>query len=270
MSRRLTRGGLWAVGVLVALWLTLPTLVVIPLSFTGRASFHFPPEEWSLRWYERFADGDAGWLDATVTSLKIALLSALAATALGTAAAIGLHRWASRRSAQALRGLLLLPMIVPGIVIAIGVYALFLKLRLLGTTLGFVCAHAALGVPLVLVTVTASLQALDTQLERAAASLGAGPWVTARRVTLPLIAPGVLSGALFAFMASFDEVVIALFIKSPYLQTLPVQMFASMTRETDPTVAAAATLILLLTSILLVTALLVLGRRTRASLLEAS
>lgn len=270
MSHRASRAALWAVGGLVALWLTLPTLVVIPISFSDQASFRFPPRDWSLRWYERFFDDGSGWLDAAVASLKIGLLSALVATALGTAAAIGLHRWARQRAAQTLRGLLLLPMIVPGIVVAIGVYALFIKLRLLGTTLGFVCAHAVLGVPLVLVTVTASLQALDPQLERAAASLGAGPWTTARRVTLPLIAPGVLSGALFAFMASFDEVIIALFIKSPYLQTLPVQMFASMTRETDPTVAAAATLILLLTSILLVAALLVLGRRARASLMETT
>lgn len=270
MSHRTSRAALWTVGGLIALWLTLPTLVVIPIGFSGEASFRFPPDAWSLRWYERFFDGESGWLDAALASLKIGLLSALAATVLGTAAAIGLHRWARPRAAQLLRGALLTPMIVPGIVVAIGVYALFLKLRLLGTTRGFVTAHAMLGMPLVLVTVTASLQALDPQLERAAASLGAGPWATARRVTLPLIAPGVLSGALFAFMASFDEVVIALFIKSPYLETLPVQMFASMTRETDPTVAAAATLILLLTMILLVVALLVLGRRARASLTEAT
>ncbi len=162
----------------------------------------------------------------------------------------------------------MLPIAVPGIVLAIGVYALFLKIGLIGTTQGFVGAHAMLGIPLVLVTVSASLHTLDPQLERAAASLGAGAWDTARRVTLPLVLPGVLSGAVFAFMASFDEVVIALFIKSPFLETLPVKMFSSMTRDTDPTVAAAATVILALTLILIVTALLVLGRRTRNSLLE--
>lgn len=264
MSRKLVRAGLYLVGVLVALWLTVPTLIVIPLSFTDKTSFGFPPDAWSLRWYRRFFAADSGWVDAMWTSIKIGLLSAATATAVGTWAAVSLHHWRRRRAAAVVRGLLLLPMVVPGIVVAIGVYALMLKLGLLGTTVGFVVAHAALGVPFVLVTVGASLQGLDPQYDRAAASLGAGPWARLRRVTLPLIAPGVITGALFAFMASFDEVVIALFIKSPFLETLPVRMFASMTRDTEPTVAAAATLILVLTTVILLVVVVLAARRERS------
>lgn len=265
MTRRLTRAALYSLGILVALWLTLPTLVVIPLSFTDRSSFNFPPDGWSLQWYRRLLDRDAGWIDAMVTSIRIGLLSALVATVLGTSAALALHRWSHRRAAAALRGLLLLPMLVPGIIVAIGVYALVLELGLLGTTVGFVTAHATLGLPFVLVTVGASLQGLDPAYERAAASLGAGPVARLRQVTLPLIAPGVLSGALFAFMASFDEVVIALFIKSPFLETLPVRMFASMTRDTEPTVAAAATFILALTTVALLVVVTLAARRERST-----
>ncbi|WP_395693496.1 ABC transporter permease [Nocardioides sp.] len=254
---------LYVFGGLVGVWLTLPTLIVVPLSLTDRRSFQFPPQGWSLEWYRRFFDPESGWMDATFASVRIALLSAAVATVVGTSAALALHRWHRRKAAGAVRALLLLPLVVPGIIVAIGVYALVLELGLLGTTIGFVTAHATIGLPFVIVTVGASLRNLDPQLERAAASLGAGPFETARRVTLPLIAPGIASGALFAFMASFDEVVVALFIKSPFLETLPVQMFASMTRDTEPTVAAAATLILALTTTVLVAAGLVTGRRGR-------
>lgn len=257
-----TRIALWAYCTLVGLWLVLPTLVVIPVGFSDRASFSFPPEGWSLRWYENFFE-DPAWVDALVNSLWIGLLSALCATVIGTAAALGLARWASRRGREVTRALLLSPLVIPGIVLAIGIYAVFLELRLLGTVQGFVVAHATLGMPLVVVAVMASLEGVDPQLERAAASLGAGPWATARHVTLPLIAPGVLSGAVFAFMTSFDEVIVALFIKSPYLETLPVQMYSSMIRDTDPTIAAAATLILLLTTMMLLLASFLLHRRAR-------
>ncbi|ADB49004.1 ABC transporter permease [Conexibacter woesei] len=256
------RIALWAFGVLVGLWLILPTLVVIPVGFSERASFAFPPDGLSLRWYRNFFE-DPAWIGALGNSLLIGLLSAALATVLGTAAALGLARWSSRRGRPVTRALLLSPLVLPGIVIAIAIYAVFLKLRLLGTVQGFVLAHAMLGMPLVLVAVTASLEGFDARLERAAASLGAGPWATARQVTLPLIAPGVLSGALFAFMTSFDEVMVALFIKSPYLETLPVKMFASMSRDVDPTIAAAASLILALTTTVLLSAAVGLARRGR-------
>jgi putative spermidine/putrescine transport system permease protein len=152
-------------------------------------------------------------------------------------------------------------MLVPVIVIAIGLYALFLRLNLLGTTFGFVVAHSVLALPFVIIPVMASLQGFDRRLEDAAAICGAGRWTAFRTVTLPLVAPGVLSGAVFAFATSFDEVVLSLFIQSPYLQTLPVRMYSSVTRDTDPTIAAAATLILALTTVVTVLASLYATRR---------
>lgn len=150
-------------------------------------------------------------------------------------------------------------------VFAVGVYAVFLKLRLVGSPLGFVAAHTVLALPFVIIPVSASLRTFDRRLELAAANLGATRWTTFRTVTLPLVAPGVASGALFAFVTSFDEVVVSLFIQSPYLQTLPVRMYSSVTRETDPTIAAAATMIITLTTALIVTATLVATARTRRS-----
>jgi putative spermidine/putrescine transport system permease protein len=147
--------------------------------------------------------------------------------------------------------------------VAIGLYAMFLRLNLLGTTLGFVVAHSVLALPFVIIPVSASLQGFDRRLEDAAAICGAGRWTVFRTVTLPIVAPGVMSGALFAFATSFDEVVLSLFIQSPYLQTLPVRMYSSVTRDTDPTIAAAATLILALTTALTIIASIYAIRRNR-------
>ncbi|WP_067177337.1 ABC transporter permease [Microtetraspora niveoalba] len=251
MGENELRGGvglrLW--GALVGAVLIAPTLIVIPLSFTGKASFTFPPESWSLRWYQNFFT-DPGWRDALLTSVRIALLVAVLASALGTAAALALD--SGRVPGKGLiNGLLLSPMVVPQIVAAIGVYAVFLKWGLAGTTLGFVLAHTALAIPFVIVAVSAVLRGYDRRLEQAAASLGAGPLTTFFQVTLPLILPGVLSGAVFAFVTSLDEVVIALYLQSPELHTLPVQMFSSVTVETDPTIAAASTLVLVVTTMLI-------------------
>lgn len=263
MSARLGRAALWTAGVLVAAWLVAPTLVVIPLGFTDKVSLTFPPTGWSTRWYANFF-GDPAWTAALANSLLVGVLVAVVATTLGTAAAFGLTRWTNGRGAAAASVLLLAPMIVPGIILAIGIYAVFLKLGLAGTLVGFVAAHTVLAMPFVVVSVTASLRTFDVRLETAAASLGAGRWATFRQVTLPLIMPGVVSGALFAFVTSFDEVVVSLFIQSPTLVTLPVQMYSSVTRETDPTLAAAATMILVLTTVLVGGGLTLAARRNRA------
>lgn len=238
---------LWAV--IVGAVLVAPTLVVLPLSFAGTRSFTFPPEGWSLTWYRRFFT-DPAWRDALLTSVQVALAVAVLATALGTAAALALDR--GRIPGRGLiNGVLLTPMVVPQIVAAIGVYAAFLKWGLSGTGAGFVLGHTTLAIPFVVVAVSASLRGYDRHLDRAAASLGAGPWTTLRRVTLPIIAPGVLSGLVFAFVTSLDEVVVALYMQSPTLHTLPVQMFSSVTVETDPTIAAAASLVLVVTTALI-------------------
>ncbi len=163
---------------------------------------------------------------------------------------IGLGAWVSHRF---VRWLWLVEL-------GIGIYAVFLETRLVGTLPGFVLAHTVLAVPFVLVAVGASLEMFDKRLELAAASLGAGRWTIFRTVTLPLIAPGVLSGLLFAFATSFDEIIVSLFITSPYLKTLPVQIFSSITRDADPTVAAVGTILLLATSVLIGGGLFLLGR----------
>jgi putative spermidine/putrescine transport system permease protein len=247
--------------VLVAVWLVAPSLIVIPLSFTNRPSFNFPPSGWSTTWYANFFS-DSTWILALQASIRVGLLVTLVATICGTAAAVALSRTRFVGD-QGVRALLLSPMIVPVIVVSIGTYAIYLRLNLLGTTTGFVLAHSVLALPFVIIPVSASLQGFDRRLEDAAAICGANRWATFRTVTLPLVAPGVMSGALFAFATSFDEVVVSLFIQSPYLQTLPVRMYSSVTRDTDPTIAAAATLILALTTVLTILASIYMVRRNR-------
>ncbi|MBK0422473.1 ABC transporter permease [Leucobacter sp. CSA2] len=253
---------LWTAAIIVAIWLVAPTIVVIPLSFTDKASLVFPPTGWSFRWYESFFSNPQ-WTGALWNSFLIGLLVAALATVLGLLAAMGLRNLVNKKLAGALTVGLLAPMVVPGIVLAIGIYAVFLKLGLVGTLVGFVFAHTVLALPFTVVAITAGFANFDERLELASQSLGASPVRTFFRVTLPNIIPGMVSGALFAFVTSFDEVMISLFIKSPYLQTLPVLMYASVTRDTDPTLAAAATVILILTTAIVIGALVFTGRKQR-------
>jgi len=259
---RLGRPVLWVFCGLVGFWLVAPALIVLPLSFTGQASLVFPPRSWSLRWYANFF-GDPAWIGAFWTSIQVAVLVTVVSTVIGTAAAVGLTQGRGR-AVVAANALILSPMIVPGIVFAIGSYATFLALRMVGSLGGFVMAHTVLALPFVVIPVAARLRGFDRRLELASASLGAGRWATFRQVTLPLVAPGVLAGALFAFVTSFDEVVVSLFIQSPYLQTLPVKMYSSVSRDTDPTIAAAASMIIVLTTVLVLVASYVTVRRSRA------
>ncbi|MFW5417983.1 ABC transporter permease [Nocardiopsis sp. CNT-189] len=253
---------LWVFCTLTGAWLVLPALVVVPLSFTDKASLAFPPTGWSTRWYANFFT-DPQWSRSLLDSLTVALAVTATATVLGTAAALGLTR-AKVRGLPLAHGALLAPVIVPGVVVAIGMYGLFLQLRLTGTFFGFLMAHTVLALPFVVIPVTAALRGFDTRYEQAAAVLGAGPLTAFRTVTLPMIAPGVAAGALFAFVTSFDEVVVSLFVQSPYLRTLPVQMYSSVTRDTDPTIAAAATLIICTTTALVTAAALLMSRRSHA------
>jgi putative spermidine/putrescine transport system permease protein len=254
-SRRIGLSGIvlraWAV--LVGAWLLAPTLVVIPLSFAGTKTFSFPPSSWSTQWWNSLFT-DPEWADAIAHSFQIALVVAVVATALATAAALALTR-GRFPGKGALNALLLSPIVVPIVVSAVGIYAVFIGWRLNGTFPGFVLAHTVIAIPYALVPILASLRGFDRRLETASASLGAGPWATFRSVTLPLIFPGMLSGALFAFAASLDETIVSLFLVTPTYRTLPVQMFTSVTRDVDPTVAAAATLIFVLTSVVVAVAL---------------
>lgn len=251
--------GLWSLASLVAVWLVAPALIVVPMSFTGVPTFQFPPPTWSTTWYERFFR-ESEWYGSLLTSLEVAAMVTVLATALGTAAALGLMR-TTVRGKRVIGVFMLAPMIVPVVIAAIGIYGVFLRWHISGSLLGFVLAHTALALPFVVVAVSASLTTFDPQLERAAASLGASPAATFVRITLPNIRAGVLVGALFAFITSFDELVVALFMVSPTVRTLPVQMYASVTREIDPTIAASSTMIVILTTTLL---LIVLFQRPRA------
>lgn len=262
MRTRMRLLPLWLFCALVGGWLVVPALVVVPLSLTDKASLAFPPTGWSTRWYANFFT-DAQWMSSMLDSLRVAAAVTVLATVLGTLAALGLTR-ARVRGLSLANGALLTPIIVPGVVVAIGLYGIYLELRIIGTFFGFLMAHTILALPFVVIPVAASLRGFDRRYEQAAAVLGAGRLTVFRTVTLPLIAPGVASGALFAFVISFDEVVISLFIQSPYLRTLPVQMYSSVTRDTDPTIAAAATLIIVTTTALVVLAALLLTRRNRA------
>lgn len=235
---------LWAI--LTGIILIAPLAVVVPLSFTAKKSFKFPPDGFSLKWYADFF-ADEAWLRALGNSLWIGVVVALLCCILGTLAALGIQRLPAR-VAGTVQALLLAPLIIPGIVSAVAIYSVFLKWKLSGNPVGFVLAHAVLAIPFVVVTVNASLASYDTTLDRAAASMGAGKLRTFFMVTLPLIAPGVGAGALFAFVTSFDEVVAAMFLQSPKIRTLPVEMFTSVTNEVDPTIAVVSTLILAVTS----------------------
>ncbi|OUZ11175.1 polyamine ABC transporter permease [Aeromicrobium sp. PE09-221] len=235
---------------LVGVLLMGPTLIVVPLSFTSEKSFRFPPEGWSTQWYENFFT-DPNWYESALLSVRVGLAVAVLATVLGTAAAVALStgRGAWRGPAN---GFMLAPMIVPGVITAVGIYYVFLNFGLTQGFWGFVLAHTVLALPFVVVAVSASLNGLDKALVTAAWSLGANRWAAFRQITLPLIAPGILTGALFAFLTSFDEAIVSLFLSGPFARTLPIQIFQSVTADIDPTIAAASTMLLATTGFFMV------------------
>lgn len=257
------RRALWAYAACIILWLVLPTLVIVPMSFNDSVSFNFPPKGFSLQWYEKFFT-DPSWLKALSASIQVALLTTVVSTVVGVMAALGLAKFRFR-GRSVLENTFLLPLIIPGIVLAVGVYSIFLRLGMLGTLLGFVLAHTVLALPLVIINVLASLQGMNPQFEHAAAILGANRWVAFRTVTMPLIAPGVAAGALFAFVTSFDEVVLSLFIQSPHLQTLPVKIYSSVTDSNDPTVAAIAVIMMLVSVAVIAIAQMATKKRKRVA-----
>lgn len=253
MSRGWRRPLLYVVTGLVGLVLVGPMLVVVPMSFSDSPRLRFPPEGVTLDWYRAFFASRA-WTEAAWDSVTVALLTVALATSLGTLLAVGLVRgqFPGKRLVDAL---VLAPLIVPVVVVAIGVFFVFSRWHVQGTLAGLVAAHTALALPFVVVTVSASLRALDPELEPASRTLGAGPLRTFTLVTVPSILPGVLAGALFAFVTSWDEVVTAIFLTSPLVKTLPVVMWTEIRYEMTPTVAAVATMLLALAVLTLVLAL---------------
>ncbi|MFS2225045.1 ABC transporter permease [Pantoea sp. B65] len=237
-------------GAAILLFLIVPILVIVPLSFNAGSFLSYPLSGFSLRWYQTFFHSQE-WLASLGNSLLIAPLATLLATVLGVLASMGLVRGEFRGKGLVM-AIIISPMVAPVVIIAVGMFFFFARLSLLNSYLGLVLAHALIGVPFVVITVTAVLKNYDTNLSRAAANLGANPLLVFRKITLPLIAPGVFSGALFAFAASFDEVVITLFLASPRQRTLPIQMFAGIRENLDPTIAAAASLMIGASLILLI------------------
>jgi putative spermidine/putrescine transport system permease protein len=235
--------------VLVLVFLALPILLIVLVSFSSASYLTFPPPEFGLRWYRAYFDS-ADWLAATWLSLAIGAAVVALATTLGTLAALGLSRL-PRGARAAVAALILSPMIVPTIVVAIGVYYAFSRYGLIGTPIALVLAHTCLAVPFVVTSVGASLSMFDRRLEQAARSLGATPWGAFRQVTLPLIRSGVLVGALFAFITSFDELIVALFLSGSGAITLPRRMWDDLRFAIDPTIASVSTLTIVLTALLL-------------------
>ena len=262
---------------MVLFFLVMPLIAVIPISFSSSPFLEFTPgmialdpEAFSLRWY-RLLIGDCSdpgittvcsdrWLIGAKNSLFIGIIATLLATTLGIMAALGLSR-PYMPFRKVIMAIMISPLIVPLIITASGVFFFFAKLNLVATFTGLIFAHTILGLPFVVITVTATLVGYDHNLTKAAASLGGGPVRNFFKVEMPLILPGVISGALFAFITSFDEVVIVLFVGGPEQFTLPRQMWSGIRQEISPTILSAAT-ILVIISILLLTTVELLRRRT--------
>jgi len=250
---------------LIFAFLIIPILIIFPLSFNAQPYFTFTPEMLALdpagfttRWYGEFFTSST-WQAAVRNSITIAIFSTLISTFLGTLAALGLSRKEFPYK-TAIMGLLISPMVVPLIISAAGMFFFYSRIGLQGTHVGVILAHAALASPFVVITVTATLVGFDHSLTRAAASLGASPTRTFFRITVPLITPGVISGALFAFITSFDEVVVVLFVGSVNQRTIPWAMFSGIREQISPTILAVAT-ILIIFSIILLTMMELLRRR---------
>ena len=265
-GQRLWYWGFRAICVAVLFFLIMPILVIIPLSFNAEDFFTFTkgmlaldPAAYSLKHYQDFFS-NPDWQQALRNSVTIAPVATLLAVALGTLAAVGLSQ-PHVPFRGAIMAILISPMIVPLIISAAGMYFFYSRIGLQGTYLGVVLAHAVLGIPFVIITVTATLVGFDRSLTRAAANMGANPVTTFFRVQMPLILPGVISGALFAFITSFDEVVVVLFVGSAGQKTLPWQMFIGLREQISPTILAVAT-ILVVVSICLLTMVELLRRRS--------
>jgi len=255
---------------LVFFFLIAPLFVILPLSFNAEQYIHFSakmlaldPEGFSLRWYEDMIYGTKNpWGLATKNSLIIAFFATIGSTILGTVAALGLSSRHMPYKA-AFMALLISPMIVPLIISGTAIFFFMAKVGLAATHTGIILSHIILGTPFVVITVTATLTGFDHSVTRAAASLGSNPVNTFMKITLPLIMPGVISGALFAFVTSFDEVVVVLFLAGLENTTIPIQMWVGLREQLSPTIMAVATCLIVMSTLILVTAELLRRRSER-------
>ena len=237
---------LYCLAVIIMCLLVIPTVIVIPMSFSDSQYLEFPPQTWSLRWYHEYL-ATPRWMNATVTSFKVASLTMLVATPFGTMAAYGLFVSGSRLGKMVFF-MLMTPMIVPVILIAIGTFYVFGKLGLVNSILGLVLAHTVLSVPIVMIIITAALRTYDLNQERVAQSLGSTRLRAFFEITLPQLKFSILTAALLAFLTSFDEVIISIFLSGGGNSTLTKQMFSALRDYIDPTIAAISTLMILLST----------------------
>jgi putative spermidine/putrescine transport system permease protein len=254
----------WALRIFVGavlLFLIAPILAIMPLSFNSETFFSYPMPGYSLKWYEDFFTNDR-WQSALRLSFILAFFTTVLATSLGTLAALGLSR-GNIPFRSTIMAILISPMIVPVIIAALGMFFFYSKIGLTGTIPGLVLAHTALATPFVVITVTATLSSFDRTLMRAGESLGASPSYTFYKVVMPLILPGMISGALFAFVTSFDEVIAVIFIAGPEQRTLPRQMFSGIRELISPTITAAASVLIVFSTLMLVTVELLRRRSER-------
>jgi putative spermidine/putrescine transport system permease protein len=257
------RGGTGSAAVMalagaVLLFLIAPVVIIVIVSFSGADYLSFPPPHLSLRWYQRFL-GASSWRQAIWVSTQVAFLTMVFATTLGLLAALALVR-GRFRGKGAIYAVMLSPMIVPTVITAIGLYFFFVRLKATGSILAMALGHTVLALPVVVIIMAAALQGFDMRLEQAALSLGASRLTALRRITLPLIVPGLLSAALFAFLTSFDELLIPLFLSGVEVQTLTVRIWNSLTLEVDPTIAAVSSFLIGVTTVVLAASALLRGR----------
>ncbi len=243
---------LYVLAVVIMLLLLLPTLIVVPMSFSDSQYLEFPPEKWSTRWYDHYF-GSSDWMLATWTSLKAAFLTMLVATPVGVLAAYGLHA-SNVRFIRAAFVLLLTPMMVPVVLVAVGAFYAYAQLNLLYTIVGLVLAHTVLALPLVVIVTGSALKSYDMSQENAARSLGAPRWKAFLTITLPQIRFAVVTSALLSFLTSFDEVVVAMFISGGDNPTLTRNMFNALRDQIDPTIASISTIMVLVTTFMMVLA----------------
>lgn len=243
---------LYLFAIVVMILLVLPTLIVIPMSFSDSQYLEFPPETWSLRWYRNYF-GSPEWMQATRTSIQTAFLTMCLATPVGVLAAYALHT-SSIRLVRAAFVTLITPMMVPLVLVAVGAFYVYAQMGLLYTILGLTMAHTVLALPLVVIVTGSALKSYDMAQENAARSLGAPRWKAFLTITLPQIRFAVVTSALLAFLTSFDEVVVAMFISGGDNPTLTRNMFNALRDQIDPTIAAISTLMILLTTGLMVLA----------------
>lgn len=249
-------------GVLAVVFLIAPLIAILPLAFTSSVFLTYPIPDYSLRWFRELFVADV-WRLSIVNSLIVGTGTTILACVLGTMASLGL-----RNSGLVLPGLFrtafLLPMVVPAVVLGVGMQVFFVQIGFANTYAGVICAHTVVAVPFVVVSVSASLAGIDRRVERAALSLGASPFTVFRRVTFPLALPGILSGAVFAFATSLDEVVLTLFVAGPNQRTLARQMFSTIRENISPAIAAAAFLFIVGTLLVALVALLIRRRASQA------